>query len=59
MHSLGGHQDKSVTHNGDCEACPPNMCCSENAHRKHRHGGGGNNPSHDENCSYIPVVIMH
>ena len=32
MHILGGHKDKSVTHSGDCEARPPNMCCSENAH---------------------------
>ena len=44
MHISGGHKDKSVTHSGDCEVCPPNMCCSEKAHSEHKEkkkGGGG------------------
>ena len=36
MHISGGHKDKSVTRGSDCEVCPPNMCCSENAHSEHK-----------------------
>ena len=31
---------ESVTHSGDCEVCPPNMCCSENSHSEHKKGRG-------------------
>ena len=61
MHISGGHKDKSVTHSGDCEVCPPNMCCSEKAHSEHKEkkrGGGEDIPSHDFNYSYTVIILF-